>query len=252
MSRIHQEPFTRTSASRTYARAAIAGFTVPAVNFPRRTGIRTSAVAVRRSADDLSAGDPAPKIHRKGKRRGQSVPHGYESFSISDLVMHDARMCILRSTGSSGRAVALRLCKEPLTENIRGPSLNGGYRRSDAGRSHAMLNFMADLMGFLLASKKWGVTRHQASSTRVNEDPVDMFSYGAHRIPRQHPMAVRPFHPRRHACRGRRRGDTHRIDRLRRIFLRADEEGLRRLAEDPDADLSPDEIQRNMPVIGKR
>ncbi|KPQ10050.1 MAG: hypothetical protein HLUCCO17_12295 [Saliniramus fredricksonii] len=171
----------------------------------------------------------------------------YESFSISDLVMHDGEDVHFTIDGISGRAVAMRLLQEPLTETIAAITEMEDTEDPTPEEATRMLNFMADLMDSF-RFEEMGVTGISIVD-ESDEDPVDMSiaRIGFLGSP-DGGFASFTLEDMRVAAEGAE--ITIASIGSEGFSFAPMTEGLRRLAEDPDADLSPDEIQRMMPVIG--
>ncbi|MCC5976714.1 MAG: hypothetical protein JJU21_01505 [Salinarimonas sp.] len=171
----------------------------------------------------------------------------YESFSISDLVMGDGESAQFTIEEISGSAVAVRLLQEPLTETIAAIAAMEDTDDPTAEEATRLLNFLADMMdSFRFEEMSMnGMTIVDES----DDDPVEM------RIERiaflgdpQGGFAAFMMEDMRVAADGAVIAIAS-IDSEGFSFAPM-LEGLRALAEDPDADLSPDEMQRMLPVIG--
>ena len=171
----------------------------------------------------------------------------YESFSIRDIALSDGESARFNIDEISGRAVALRLLQEPLTETIAMITAMEDADDPTTEEASRMLHFVADLMDSF-RFEEMNVTGMSAVDESEDE-PVDM------RIERiaflgdpEGGFAAFMMEDMRIAADGAEIAIAS-IDSEGFSFAPM-MEGLRALAEDPDSDLSPDEIQRMMPVIG--
>ena len=171
----------------------------------------------------------------------------YESFSIRDLVLSDDENTQFTIDEIAGGAVSVRLLEEPLIETIA--VINAMEDAEDPTPEEAtrLLNFLADMF----------------DSFRFEE-----MSMNGMRIVGESDGEAVEMHIARIAFLGDPEGgfaafimDDMRIatEGTEISIASIDSEGfsiapmldgLRALAEDPDADLSPDQIQRMLPVIG--
>lgn len=171
----------------------------------------------------------------------------YESFSIRDIALSDGESAQFTIDEISGSAVAVRLLQEPLTETIAMITAMEDPEDPTTEEAGRMLNFIADLMDSFRFDEMsmTGMAIRDESA----DDPVDM------RIDRiaflgdpQGGFAAFILEGMHVAADGAEIAVAS-IDSEGFSFAPM-MQGLRALAEDPDADLSPDEVQRMMPVIG--
>lgn len=171
----------------------------------------------------------------------------YESFSISDLVMDDGEEVRFTIDEISGRAVAMRLLQEPLTETIAAITEMEDPDDPTPEEASRMLNFMADLMDSF-RFEEMGMTGIRIAG-ESEDDPVDMtVSRVALLGSPDGGFASFILEDMRVAAEGAE--ITIASIGSEGFSFAPMTEGLRRLAEDPEADLSPDEIQNMMPVLG--
>lgn len=171
----------------------------------------------------------------------------YESFSIRDIVMRDDESTRFTIDEIAGGAVALRLLDEPLLETMA--MINAMENTEDPTPEEAtrLLNFLAGVFDSF-RFEEMSMTG-MSIVDESDDEPVDI------RIERiaflgdpEGGFAAFIMEELRVAAEGAEIAIAS-ID-SEGFSIAPMLEGLRALAEDPDADLSPDEIQRMMPVIG--